>query len=383
MRAPASTSSPPWPIAGTPAEGGLYAPEDETGDALAFTRETGRKCCARAVVFRHGLGITALEAGPDGVTGITAMGGDGSPARIAADAYLLALGSFSATLARPLGERLPIYPVKGYSVTLPLAADAQAPSVSITDESHRIVCSRLGNRLRIAGTAELDRFDAGINRARCGGHSAAGRAAVPEAASRGGAGILGRPAPRHAEQRARHRPGQAACNLYFNTGHGTLGWTRPSRLGPGDRGHHRRQQTRRRIPVSQSIMKLMKRALAFIAIALILPACGRPRSLPTARTSATARPIAPAAPGHPPIRPGRRGDESRSAATVSAGHAAQSAPAEQCPAHAECALYGAGAQQSSPLRLRRWWCNRFSRPYPRARHRCPALRQRPRLPPVR
>jgi D-amino-acid dehydrogenase len=205
-------------------QGGLYAPEDETGDALAFTQKLA-ECCARAgVVFRHGLGITALEAGPDGVTGITAMGGDGSPARIAADAYLLALGSFSATLARPLGERLPIYPVKGYSVTLPLAADAQAPSVSITDESHRIVCSRLGNRLRIAGTAELTGFDAGINRARCEAILRRAGQLFPRLQTAGApefwAGL--RPAtPSNVPVIGRGR----LRNLYFNTGHGTLGWT--------------------------------------------------------------------------------------------------------------------------------------------------------------
>ena len=125
---------------------------------------------------------------------------------------------------RPLGDRLPVYPVKGYSVTLPLAADAVAPMVSITDESRRIVCSRLGNRLRIAGTAELNGFDISVNAERCQAilrraeelfpHIRA--AGAPEfwsglrPATPGNVPVIGRSVQR---------------NLYFNTGHGTLGWT--------------------------------------------------------------------------------------------------------------------------------------------------------------
>ena len=110
------------------------------------------------------------------------------------------------------------------AVTLPLAADAQAPSVSITDESHRIVCSRLGNRLRIAGTAELTGFDAGINRARCEAILRRAGQLFPRLQTAGApefwAGL--RPAtPSNVPVIGRGR----LRNLYFNTGHGTLGWT--------------------------------------------------------------------------------------------------------------------------------------------------------------
>jgi D-amino-acid dehydrogenase len=154
--------------------GGLYAPEDETGDALVFTQNLAALCIQAGVVFRHGLHIQSLDAGAGGIAAVVVADPLGATERIGGDAYLLALGSYSAALARPLGLQLPIYPVKGYSVTLSLAKNSDAPQVSITDESHRIVCSRLGDRLRIAGTAELTGYDTSIDPVRCG-PSCAGR----------------------------------------------------------------------------------------------------------------------------------------------------------------------------------------------------------------
>lgn len=205
-------------------QGGLYAPEDETGDALAFTQRLAAGCTQAGVTFRHGLDILALEDGSEGVRGVLVAAANGIRETIEGDAYLLCLGSYSAGLVRPLGDSLPIYPVKGYSVTLELAADAVAPSVSITDESHRIVCSRLGNRLRIAGTAELAGFDTDINAARCAAILRRAERLFPEtraaAAPEYWAGL--RPAtPSNVPVIGRGR----LRNLFFNTGHGTLGWT--------------------------------------------------------------------------------------------------------------------------------------------------------------
>ena len=204
-------------------QGGLYAPDDETGDALAFTQKLADLCRQAGVTFRYGVHVTAFISGKDGVVA-AATGEQGAAGLIGGDAFLLALGSHSAALARPLGDHLPIYPVKGYSVTLPLAPDAEAPSVSITDESHRIVCSRLGNRLRVAGTAELTGFDASVNPARCQAILRRAGQLFPHILPAGEvefwAGL--RPAtPSNVPVIGRGR----MRNLFFNTGHGTLGWT--------------------------------------------------------------------------------------------------------------------------------------------------------------
>lgn len=204
--------------------GGLYAPDDETGDALAFTQglaDLGRQA---GVQFLYGVRVTSLSAEGGRIVAASIENEGGSVERLGGDMFLIALGSHSAALARPLGDRLPIYPVKGYSVTLPLAADAGAPTVSITDESRRIVCSRLGNRLRVAGTAELTGFDTSVNVARCQAILRRAEELFPHIRPAGGpeywSGL--RPAtPNNVPVIGR----SVMRNLFFNTGHGTLGWT--------------------------------------------------------------------------------------------------------------------------------------------------------------
>ncbi len=204
--------------------GGLYAPDDESGDALMFTQRLSERCLQAGVVFRYGLRIESLLTRDQRVIAVNAGTETGATEQMGADAFLVALGSYSAALVRPLGDVLPIYPVKGYSVTLPLAAEADAPFVSITDESRRIVCSRLGNRLRVAGTAELTGFDASVHPGRCAAILRRVEQLFPQLKSSGEveywAGL--RPAtPNNVPVIGRGRPG----NLFFNTGHGTLGWT--------------------------------------------------------------------------------------------------------------------------------------------------------------
>ena len=174
--------------------------------------------------FQFSTRIEKLEAFGERIAGVHVQEVSGLRGRINADAFVLAAGSFSPKLARSVGVDLPIYPVKGYSVTVPLAPGILAPSVSITDESRRIVMSRLGDRLRVAGTAELAGFDKSISRVRCEAIQARARELFPEAvgnvkgefwaglrpATAGGVPYIGR---------------SRYPNLYFNTGHGTLGWT--------------------------------------------------------------------------------------------------------------------------------------------------------------
>lgn len=201
--------------------GGTYTAEDESGDARKFAQALARRCADRGVAFRQDSEIAGLEIGADGeIGGVRLKTGE----TLRADAYVVALGSYSPLLLRPLGMRLPVYPAKGYSVTIPLSPGSIAPTVSLTDDGHKIVFSRLGERLRVAGTAEFTGYDAAVNAARCNAIVRRVANVFPQLMAAGDpelwAGL--RPAtPGNVPVvgRARFR------NLYLNTGHGTLGWT--------------------------------------------------------------------------------------------------------------------------------------------------------------
>ena len=202
--------------------GGVYTPTDESGDAHRFTRALAGLASQCGVAFRFSAALEALEAEGGKVT--AARLDDGQ--RLSADAYVVALGSYSPLLLRPLGIRIPVYPLKGYSITLPLgpAEEDAAPSVSLTDEAHKIVISRLGSRLRAAGTAELAGYDTGINALRCAAIARRLRELFPGLGAittvDNWAGL--RPAtPSNVPLIGRTR----LANLFLNTGHGTLGWT--------------------------------------------------------------------------------------------------------------------------------------------------------------
>jgi D-amino-acid dehydrogenase len=205
-----------------PIAGGVYTPQDESGDAHRFTRELARLAAARGVAFQFGTAVEALEAAGGRIVALRTHDGT----RLTADAYVVSLGSYSPLLLKPLGIRIPVYPLKGYSITLALGPDehAAAPSVSLTDEAHKIVISRLGNRLRAAGTAELAGYDTSVNEVRCAAIVRRMRELFPRLAAAPAvdswAGL--RPAtPNNAPVIGR----TALGNLFLNTGHGTLGWT--------------------------------------------------------------------------------------------------------------------------------------------------------------
>jgi D-amino-acid dehydrogenase len=201
--------------------GGLFAAEDESGDALRFTQELARLCREKGVRFETEKTVDALETAGERVDCVR-LGQE----RLRADAFVVSLGSYSPLLLKPLGIRIPVYPLKGYSVTLPLApahTDA-APTVSLTDEAHKIVISRLGNRLRAAGTAELTGYDTAVNTVRCDAIVQRIHHLFPALSSivpvDRWAGL--RPAtPDNVPMIGRTR----MPNLFLNTGHGTLGWT--------------------------------------------------------------------------------------------------------------------------------------------------------------
>jgi D-amino-acid dehydrogenase len=199
--------------------GGDYTAADESGDAHCFTQQLASRCAARGVTFRYGITVDRLSLVGGRVAGVVAAG-----QVHAADAYVAALGSYTPLLLRPLGLRLPVYPAKGYSATVPLAADSIAPTVSLTDDGHKLVFSRLGQRLRIAGTAEFNGYNTELNAVRCRAlierASELFPALRPAGETEFWCGL--RPAtPSNVPLIGR----SVVPNLYINTGHGTLGWT--------------------------------------------------------------------------------------------------------------------------------------------------------------
>lgn len=211
--------------------GGTYTPDDESGDAQLFTRELATLCAERGVIFHYGTSVQKLLRGPGNmITGVRVRTKDGKLETLAADGWVVCLGVHSAPLLRPLGVNLRIYPVKGYSVTLPVSNPQRAYSVSLTDDEHKLVFSRLGERLRIAGTAEFAGYDTTINAARCDAILRRTAELFPGAGDIGQAQLWAglRPAT---PSNLPYIGGTPYANLYLNTGHGTLGWTQACGAG--------------------------------------------------------------------------------------------------------------------------------------------------------
>ncbi len=208
--------------------GATYTAEDESGDANRFTRELAGKAEAAGVRFLMGHTITALREVAGEIDHVEATDAEGRYQRLRADAYVLAMGSFSPLLAAPLGIRLPIYPAKGYSVTMPVKDASRAHQVSLTDDEFKLVFSRLtgpqGDRLRIAGTAELNGYDRDLSTVRCEAIVRRVEQLFPGAGDTAQAQFWSglRPAtPSNVPIIGASRVGR----LFLNTGHGTLGWT--------------------------------------------------------------------------------------------------------------------------------------------------------------
>ena len=203
--------------------GATYTADDESGDARKFTQALARRCAEAGVEFRYGTEVLGFDKAGDRILGVQTLT-EGRHQVLRADSYVLCLGSFSGVLARRLGLFLNIYPAKGYSITVPVKNPDAAFQVSLTDDEYKLVYSRLGDRIRVAGTAELNGYTRNLDFIRC-------RAIVRRAAE-----IL--PGAGHwdqAEYWTGLRPTTPSNvpyigkshfhNLYLNTGHGTLGWT--------------------------------------------------------------------------------------------------------------------------------------------------------------
>ena len=204
--------------------GATYTSEDESGDANRFARELVKRCEQDGVQFLMSHTVTALRTAGGEIDHVEATDSEGRFQRLRADAYVLAMGSLSPLLAKPLGIELPIYPAKGYSVTMPVKDASMAHQVSLTDDEYKLVFSRLGDRLRIAGTAELNGYDRDLNRVRCEAIVRRVEELFPGAgdAERAQFWTGLRPAtPSNVPIIGRSKVGK----LFLNTGHGTLGWT--------------------------------------------------------------------------------------------------------------------------------------------------------------
>ena len=204
--------------------GATYTAEDESGDANRFARELVKRCEADGVRFLMSHTVTALRQAGGEIDHVEATDGEGRFRQIRADAYVLAMGSLSPLVAKSLGITLPIYPAKGYSVTMPVKDASMAHQVSLTDDEYKLVFSRLGDRLRIAGTAELNGYDRDLNRVRCEAIVRRVEQLFPGAGDTTQAQFWTglRPAtPSNVPIIGRSK----LKKLFLNTGHGTLGWT--------------------------------------------------------------------------------------------------------------------------------------------------------------
>ncbi|HEX4859130.1 MAG TPA: D-amino acid dehydrogenase [Usitatibacteraceae bacterium] len=204
--------------------GATYSVSDESGDAHVFTRNLAALCAARGVQFHYGAMVEAIETAGNTVSGIRLRHSTGHTETLKADAYVCSMGSYSYLMLKPIGITIPVYPAKGYSATLSTDGYHGAPTVSLTDEAMKIVFSRLGNRLRVAGTAELDGYSTALSVVRTEMLVKRARELFPEAADYGNpvywTGL--RPStPSNCPLIGRSR----CSNLFLNTGHGTLGWT--------------------------------------------------------------------------------------------------------------------------------------------------------------
>ena len=208
--------------------GGDFTETDESGDVYKFTTGLASKAGEAGVVFRYNTCVTRLLSAGCGsdatVTGVEVIDAQGRHQVLRADAFVVAMGSFSQALLKPLGMSLMIYPGKGYSATYPVTNQAAAPTISLTDDGYKLVVSRLGDRLRVAGTCEINGYTRELNSTRCEAITRRTKELFPEACDytapiywTGLRPLTPSNVPYIGKTKYR--------NLFLNTGHGTLGWT--------------------------------------------------------------------------------------------------------------------------------------------------------------
>ena len=205
--------------------GGLLLPGDETGDCFKFTQNLAVLAVQRGVQFRYGTQIKALKYAHKQIAGV-----DTDAGLQTADAYVVALGSYSPVLLKPLGIRIPVYPVKGYSITVPITDAQGAPESTVMDETHKVAVTRLGDRIRVGGTAELAGYTLKLHEARRQTLSHVVSDLFPKGGdvSRAEFWCGLRPMTPDGTPVVGATP---ITKLFLATGHGTLGWTMAAGTG--------------------------------------------------------------------------------------------------------------------------------------------------------
>ena len=202
-----------------PLVGALRTPLDETGDCHLFTTRLAAMAAVAGVEFRYGRTIEALQADGDRLSGVRIDG------RVeTADRYVLALGSWSPRLLAPIGIDLPVYPLKGYSLTIPITRPDMAPHSTVLDESYKVAITRFDQRIRVGGMAEVSGYDLSLPRRRRETLELVVRSLYPDGGDLANAVFWTGLRPSTPDG----PPVVGATkyrNLWLNTGHGTLGWT--------------------------------------------------------------------------------------------------------------------------------------------------------------
>jgi D-amino-acid dehydrogenase len=205
--------------------GALRLPNDETGDCHLFTQRLATLAQSLGVTFRYGVAIEAMAHEGGRVTGVRTGAG-----LVEADHYVCALGSYTPLLVRPLGIALPVYPVKGYSITVPITDAAGAPESTVMDETHKVAVTRLGERIRAGGTAELAGYDLALRAARKDTLSHVVSDLFPAGGDLARAEFWCGLRPMTPDGPPVIGPTRYP-NLALATGHGTLGWTMAAGTG--------------------------------------------------------------------------------------------------------------------------------------------------------
>jgi len=205
--------------------GGLRLPGDETGDCFLFTQRLAALAEANGVTFRYGLKIHAIERDGADITGVRTDAG-----LLQADRYIVALGSYSPLMLKPLGISLPVYPVKGYSLTLPITDASGAPESTVMDETHKVAVTRLGNRIRVGGTAELTGYDLTLHPRRRHTLDHVVEDLFPRGGDLARAEFWTGLRPMTPDGTPVIGPTRYS-KLWLSTGHGTLGWTMAAGTG--------------------------------------------------------------------------------------------------------------------------------------------------------
>lgn len=208
--------------------GGDFTASDESGDVYKFTCGLAQQAVSAGVDFQFNSTVTRLltqgAGSSERITGVEIIDAQGFHKVLRADAFVMAMGSFSQPLLKPLGINLMLYPGKGYSATYPITRPDLAPTTSLTDDGYKLVISRLGDRLRVAGTCEINGYGRELNSARCAALTRRTQELFPDACNYDDpiywAGLRPlTPSNRPYIGKTRY------SNLFLNTGHGTLGWT--------------------------------------------------------------------------------------------------------------------------------------------------------------